>query len=466
MRGFLPSAAGGMVIHSRILRTHCVSYCIILVPSAVERWGFLSCLKKYLVMPTKKTDTKKQKLQRKKIAPIASAAGARDKKRPAAKRAPSPKSVRQKRSGRLLRTVRAASAHFVQRKPHQLERHENNPILSPREENYWEMKATFNPGAVYADNRVHLLYRAIGGDDVSVLGYAASDDGVLFGERLDNPAYIPFTTKKTTPKEEQRPISPAYFSGGGWNGGCEDPRLTLIDDAVYLTYTAFDGWGSIRIALSSIGLEDFLNKKWDWKKPVMISPPGEIHKNWVIFPEKIHGKYAILHGITPDILIEYVDSLDFDGTTFVKSSRPPNDQVEFRKGVWDGWVRGVGPSPLKTSEGWLLLYHAIDDRDPGRYKLGAMILDADDPTKVLYRSHAPILEPDFDYENQGFKPGVVYSCGAVIKDGELYVYYGGGDSVVCVAMANLEKFLDSLKKFGAPKLGFEKKASSRTNGKR
>jgi predicted GH43/DUF377 family glycosyl hydrolase len=95
-----------------------------------------------------------------------------------------------------------------------------------------------------------------------------------------------------------------------------------------------------------------------------------------------------------------------------------------------------------------------------------MILDADDPTKVLYRSHAPILEPDFDYENQGFKPGVVYSCGAVIKDGELYVYYGGGDSVVCVAMANLEKFLDSLKKFGAPKLGFEKKASSRTNGKR
>ena len=97
-------------------------------------------------------------------------------------------------------------------------------------------------------------------------------------------------------------------------------------------------------------------------------------------------------------------------------------------------------------------------RDPNRYKVGAMILDLHDPTRVLYRSKAPVLEPDAYYENNGFKAGVVYSCGAVVKEGELYVYYGGADSVVCVAMANLDKFLEKLKQYGAPKLGAENAA--------
>ena len=88
----------------------------------------------------------------------------------------------------------------------------------------------------------------------------------------------------------------------------------------FTVYTAFDGWGSVRIGLTSIGLEDFLNKKWNWQTPVLISPPGEIHKNWVIFPEKINGKYAILHSLSPDILMDYFDNLDsFDGKTFIHS---------------------------------------------------------------------------------------------------------------------------------------------------
>jgi len=222
-------------------------------------------------------------------------------------------SSRAERQKRLLRIVRRAKPIVLEKQIHQLERHKSNPIIEPREGNYWEMKATFNPGAVYADRRVHLLYRAIGGDDVSVLGYAASDDGVSFKDRSDEPAFRPFTIRSTTPKEDQKMLSPAYFSGGGWNGGCEDPRLTLIDDTIYLTYTAFDGWGSIRMALSSIGVEDFLKKNWKWKHPAMISPPGEIHKNWVLFPEKIHGKFAILHSISPNILVDYFDDPnDFD----------------------------------------------------------------------------------------------------------------------------------------------------------
>jgi predicted GH43/DUF377 family glycosyl hydrolase len=411
-------------------------------------------------MPIKKVGTKKQGLQKK--TPLS-------KKKTAAKSAPVKKTIasRAQRSKKLLRVVRAASAKLDQKKPYQLERHENNPIIEPREGNYWEMKATFNPGAVYADHRVHLLYRAIGGDDISVLGYAASDDGVSFEERMEEPAYMPLAVRNTAPRNEQTALSPAYFSGGGWNGGCEDPRLTLIDDVIYLTYTAFDGWGSIRVALSSIALEDFLNKNWKWKRPAMISPQGEIHKNWMLFPEKINGKYAILHSIAPNVMVNYFDSLkDFDdGETVIRGSERKMEVND--PGRWEYLVRGAGPPPLKTADGWLVLYHAVDRKDPGKYKLGAMVLDHNDPTKVLYRARMPILEPEFSYENSGWKSGIVYSCGAIIKDGELYVYYGGGDSVTCVAMANLEKFLHELKTYGAPKLASENKVTTpKTNGRR
>jgi beta-1,2-mannobiose phosphorylase / 1,2-beta-oligomannan phosphorylase len=353
----------------------------------------------------------------------------------------------------IVRALRVAALRTAARRPHQLERHEKNPIVEPREGNFWEMKATFNPGAIYADRRVHLLYRAIGGDDISVLGYASSDDGFTITERLDEPAFVPDTTKKPDPNAPA--TLPAYCSGGGWNGGCEDPRLTLIGDQVYLMYTAFDGWGSIRIALTSIDVQDFLKKRWSWKKPALISPPGEIHKNWMLFPEKINGKYALLHSISPEISIAYFDSLE--GLESGKQTVTSRYDRISRTGSWDSWIRGAGPPPIRTKLGWLLFYHAMDIRDPDRYKLGAMILDANDPAKVLYRSRVPVLEPDMHYENNGFKSGVVYSCGAIVKDGELYVYYGGADVVVCVAMANLDMFLEELAKYGSPQLTIKKK---------
>lgn len=330
-----------------------------------------------------------------------------------------------------------------------IQKHEANPIIEPREGNFWEMKATFNPAAVNIDGRIHLLYRAIGGDDMSTLGYAASDDGTTIGERSDAFAFK-HCSGGTSPLTTAPKIN--YLSGGGWAGGSEDPRLTLIDEEgkVYLTYTAFDGWGSVRIALSSISIDDFLKRRWTWSDPVFLSPPGEIHKNWVLFPEKINGKYAILHSLSPRILIDYIDDLsefEDDGRN-IKShySRFSNT------GEWDGWVRGAGPPPIKTRLGWLLFYHAMDTRDPNRYKLGAMILDANDPTNILYRSRVPVLEPEEWYENTGWKSGVIYSCGAVVKDGELYVYYGGADSVACVAVANLDYFLDELVRHGTSRL--------------
>jgi predicted GH43/DUF377 family glycosyl hydrolase len=80
---------------------------------------------------------------------------------------------------------------------------------------------------------------------------------------------------------------PAYYtSGGGW-GGSEDPRVVRIDEHIYMIYVAFEGWNSIRIALTSISVDDFKKGNWNWKKPILLSPVGEMHKNWVMFPEKI-----------------------------------------------------------------------------------------------------------------------------------------------------------------------------------
>lgn len=322
--------------------------------------------------------------------------------------------------------------------PLALKRSKKNPIIEPANNLYWESKASFNPSAIYHDGKIHIIYRAIGNSDISVLGYANSKDGYSFDKNSKMLAF--YQKNKTVDKSITPQIS--YTSGGGWGGGCEDPRLTLIGDRVYMIYTAFDGWGSLRLALTSIGLDDFTAKRFYWKEPVLISPPGEIHKNWVLFPEKIKGKYAILHSFSPKILIDYFDSLDeLDGKKFIRSNNTrPVDKTR----TWDSWFRGVGPSPIKTKYGWLVIYHAMDHKNPDRYRVGALILDLKDPTKVLYRSHEPILEPDEWYENEGYKSGVVYSCGSVVKDGNLFIYYGGADKVSCVATANLEKFLEEL----------------------
>ncbi len=321
-----------------------------------------------------------------------------------------------------------------------LKRFYSNPILEPHQGNSWETKATFNPAAIYEDGKVHLLYRAIGESDMSALGYASSKSGLYFSERLAEPAYTPTHVLGNTAPRTSAPAIPYASGGGGW-GGAEDPRIVKIGDRLYMTFLAFNGWDSARIALTSISWEDFLNKQWDWKKPVFISPPGEVHKNWVLLPEKINGKYAVLHSISPKVLIDYFDNLEELGDeNYIKSYHGRSG----RKGAWDNWVRGAGPPPIKTKRGWLLLYHAMDERDPNRYKLGAMLLDLRDPTKILYRSSSPVLEPDESYENEGNKPGVIYSCGAVTVKDKLLVYYGGADKFACVAEAALGEFIADL----------------------
>lgn len=327
-----------------------------------------------------------------------------------------------------------------------LKRFKDNPIIKPVPKNPWEARATFNTAAVYEDGKVHFVYRALGDRDLSVFGYASSSDGEHIDERSNEPIYIPRESFETPGQQVYSSFADHYLSGGGY-GGVEDPRITKVDDRFYMTYVAFDGATPPRVALTSIKVNDFLDKKWDkWERPKLISAPGMVNKNAVIFPEKVNGKYVVFHRVFPNVLIDYVDDLEFNNYLRGQYFIAP------RKGHWDSKKIGAGAPPIKTKDGWLFVYQAVGYQDSSRYKIGAMLLDHNDPTKVLYRTNKPLIAPDLPYENEGHKAGVVYPCGAVVKDNRLFVYYGGADTVTCAASENLDTFLHKLKSDQEPKL--------------
>ena len=331
----------------------------------------------------------------------------------------------------------------VKEKTKILKRHHKNPIISPKIVNNkeWMNEGAFNPAAIVIKDKTHLLFRAVGCDGISRVGHSSSFDGVHFDKINPEPVfYLKRSHFGHGPmKDRYDPVM--YSSGGSW-GGCEDPRLVKVDDKIYMTFNAFDGWDFIRVGYTSIKESDFEKENWNWSKPKLISPLGQINKNWVIFPEKINGKFAILHSLTPEIQIDYIDDLENLANGKEKINSKYGKKVPRR--MWDTWVRGAGPPPIKTNDGWLIFYHAISADEPSRYKLGVMLLDLQNPQKILARSSSPILLPDMWYENDS-KPGVVYACGAVVRNDTLFIYYGGGDKFVCVATVPFKDFVNSLK---------------------
>ncbi|OGI47001.1 hypothetical protein A2121_01845 [Candidatus Nomurabacteria bacterium GWB1_40_6] len=333
-----------------------------------------------------------------------------------------------------------------------LKKFKGNPIMGPLPSSSWESEAVLNPGAVVHDGRVHLFYRALGRDGISRIGYVSSNDGINFNGRLSYPVFVAKNIEET--KNHYPYTSPArfvfdpnlYTSGGGW-GGCEDPRAVKIDGRIYLTFNMFNGWESMRVAFTSIDEKDLSSRKWNWNKFAYLSRPGDRQKNWVLFPEKINGKFALFYnldkGDSSRVHIAYVDKLDMWQTPSQKEAVDPQTLPDHIV-TWHNRTRSAAAPPIKTSDGWLLFYHAMDKDDPNRYKVGALLLDLKDPTKVLYRSSYPLLQPDEWYEND-YKPGVVYASGAIVKDGTLFLYYGGGDKHIAVAHTNLKEFIKKLK---------------------
>jgi predicted GH43/DUF377 family glycosyl hydrolase len=308
-----------------------------------------------------------------------------------------------------------------------MKRYPKNPILKPISTHKWESRAVFNPAAIDIDGTVHILYRAMSEDNTSTIGYASSKDGLSIKTRLPEPIYVP---------REEFELKKGDQNG---NSGCEDPRLTRLDDKVYMCYTAYDGVHPPVVASSNISVKDFTKQQWsNWSKPVVVTPIGLDDKDTCLLSEKVNGKYMILHRLGSHICADFLNSLNFE---IDKASRCIQ-LLAPRPGMWDSQKVGIAAPPLKTKHGWILLYHGVSKNKT--YRVGAAMLDLKDPTTVLSRTVSPLFEPTEKYEQEGQIGHVVFPCGAIIRKGMVYVYYGGGDSVVGVATIKLTDLVKEL----------------------
>jgi predicted GH43/DUF377 family glycosyl hydrolase len=293
-----------------------------------------------------------------------------------------------------------------------MKRFSNNPIIEPVPGHYWQNREVFNPAALYAGDKVHILYRAMGDDGVSRLGYASSSDGYSIDYRQPEPAFVPANINEDL--------------------GCEDPRLTQMNGECLMTYTAYRSFptNAYQVAITKISVEDLISNDWNWGER-WLPFDGILNKNAIIFPKKIDGHYVMYHRLEPYLCVAY--SNDLKRWCNIKAVMQP------RHDSWDCLKVGSTGPPIEVSEGWLFIYHGVDYNYV--YRLGALLIDKDNPENMLYRSEKPILEPTEEYERFGKVPNVVFSCGNVMLDDKLLVYYGGADSVVCGAEFDLGELL-------------------------
>jgi predicted GH43/DUF377 family glycosyl hydrolase len=218
--------------------------------------------------------------------------------------------------------------------------------------------------------------------------------------------------------------------------GIEDPRITLLEGTYWINYTAVSAYG-ISTALAST--RDFRT----FARHGIIFPPA--NRDVVIFPERIAGRYAALHRPMPADLGQPAiwtatspDLISWGGHRLVAAAR---------EGTWDDAKVGGGAVPFRVRAGkqdaWLAVYHGVT-RSPPTYSLGALLLDARDPARVIARSRDPILRPEAPYEREGFFGGVVFTCGLVADGDRIRVYYGAADGVTAVADLSLDDILSGL----------------------
>ena len=336
----------------------------------------------------------------------------------------------------------------------QLTRSAHNPILSPDPDSPWQSLVVTNPGAVYdeARGKVVLLYRAAGHDVEHriYVGLAESDDGVHFTRVSDEPVLAPST------------------EGACDAGGVEDPRVMRIGEWYYVTYAsrafpagqywlmagnpyrppncpdAFPVKFRENLTTTSLAVtKDFRS----WRRCGPVTDPRYDDRDVYFLPEQIGGMWWMIHRPMewvgkafgtdePAMWINRSDDLlhwDSSSSVLLAKAEQP----------WEEKIGGNTP-PIRTEAGWMTLYHG---KGPdGYYRVGAMLLDLDDPTRVLHRSTGWLMQPEEPYETQGCYDmgGVVFPCGAVVLDGVLHVYYGGADKYVGLATVPMNQLLDYL----------------------
>lgn len=298
-----------------------------------------------------------------------------------------------------------------------LVRHPGNPILTgahfPRGSG---VKRVFNSGVIRFRGGYVMACRVEDAALVNRIWLCDSPDGFSFTPRAS-----------ALPMPEHDPDFAEYTAGMYY-----DPRITEIEGRYYLVFAAHSRHGC---RLSLLKTEDF--ERFEWMGHISETD----NRNGVLFPERVGGLYARLDrpntaGDRGDLWISYSPDLRFWG-----QSRCVLRTEDVR---WAWRKLGPGAVPIRTDEGWLVIFHGVRTQCQSYYvyQLGVCLLDLEDPSKVLALGKEAILEPEETYELVGQTPSVVFTSGAVTEpDGEVKVYYGGADTVQCVATSSVDRLL-------------------------
>lgn len=328
-----------------------------------------------------------------------------------------------------------------------LKRHPENPIVRPSKL-HWRSSVVFNPGVIEGpDGDYVMLERAAKLRPYqSVFGALRSKDGVHWDLIQDEPVWTAADVETS-------------------RGDVEDARLTRIDDTYYMTFVHYKSHWHLNPtgAMTSAAYEQIpceypkeiayqartgLCKSKDllhWEQICWLGPEGWDDKDCVLFPEKVDGKYWMITRPCMQIGAEYgCDAPSIwmktseDLVNWSEAELHSKPEVDW----WQGQKIGASAPPIKTDKGWLLSFHGVKDHE---YRVGFMLLDLQDPMKVIARTKDPVLEPEYYYEQVGFIiPNCVFPSGSLVIDNVLHLYYGACDSVICLATAAMDELLSFL----------------------
>lgn len=304
-----------------------------------------------------------------------------------------------------------------------------------------------------------MFYRAVDGEHLSSIGYCQLVDNKII-KRLDDPILFP-----EHPYERH---------------GVEDPRITQIDGLYYLLYTVFDGRNALFAYATSTDLVHFqkhgiispqltyrevghllekvahLDDRYHYFEDHVKKVAGEDVLLWekdaVLFPKKFDGKFAMLHRILPGIQICFFEKFGDLTTAFWKNhiSHLKEHILLEPKYPHENAYIGGGCPPVETENGWLIIYHSVEESERIRtYHACAALLDLHDPRRVIGRLREPLFSPSTSWEKVGVVGNVVFPTGAVVQGDKLTVYYGAADRVIGAKSMRLSELIHALVESGA-----------------
>jgi predicted GH43/DUF377 family glycosyl hydrolase len=329
-----------------------------------------------------------------------------------------------------------------------------NPIVWPGKW-AWRMSNAYNPAVIYDEGKFYMFERTAGSlrPHCCQVGLLESEDGVHFAHVSDEPV-----------------LTASML--GYEHGSVQDPRVVKIGDTYYMTfafrrfawniyptglgvpeasqpeYPRFDPKADKNQTRSGIAVS---KDRLHWDFLAWATPEGIDDRDCILFPERIGGRFALLRR-----------PIGFVDTDTGHSEENPSMRISFSEDLirwtepevlikpefaWEDNRIGGSTPPVRTDRGWLVLYHGVENADPRTrrvvYRLGAMLLDLEDPRKVIARAPNFIMEPETYYERFGaFIPNVIFPTGNVVKDGLLWIYYGCCDTSISLATVGLEELVD------------------------